>query len=97
MWTDDGKEILFFSPDRGVMRVRVGSRDPFAAEPPELLFEATAKQSEADTAVNRIAFLLLGLGVAAATVFVFDAVWKGRFHAVRRPLVDTALRQGTSR
>ncbi len=60
-------------------------------------FEAAAKYGEADTSVDRIAFLLLGLGVATAMVFAFDAIWKRRFHAVRRPLVDAFSRQGTTR
>ena len=55
-------------------------------------FEEAADQTEADAAVYRIAFLLLGLAAAAATIFVFDSIWKGRFHAVRRPLVESASR-----
>ncbi len=62
-------------------------------------FEDAARHSEADASVSRMAFLLLGLGLAAAVVFLFDFVWKGRFHSVRRPLVDTVTRtihQGTA-
>ncbi len=51
-------------------------------------FESGAKHSEVETSVNRVAFLLMGLAVAAATVFLFDIIWKGRFYAVRRPLVE---------
>lgn len=55
-------------------------------------FEDSAKHGEADASVNRMAFLLLGLGLAAGTIFLFDVVWKGRFHSVRRPLVDAVTR-----
>ncbi len=51
-------------------------------------FEAGAKHSEVETSVNRVAFLLMGLALAAAVVFLFDIIWKGRFYAVRRPLVE---------
>ncbi len=51
-------------------------------------FESGAKHSEVETSVSRVAFLLMGLAVAAAVVFLFDIIWKGRFYAVRRPLVD---------
>jgi len=52
-------------------------------------FEDAAQYSEADASVSRMAFLLLGLGLATAIIFLFDAIWKFRFHAVRRPLVDS--------
>ena len=55
-------------------------------------FEDTAKYSEVDPTGDRIAFLLAGLGIAAAVIFLFDAIWKGRFHSVRRPLVDAVTR-----
>ena len=55
-------------------------------------FEDAARHSEADASVNRMAFLLLGLGLATATIFLFDVIWKARFHAVRRPLVDAVTR-----
>ncbi len=54
-------------------------------------FEASASQPEADASVNRIAFLMLGLAVAAATVFLFDAIWRGRFYGVRRPLLEAGV------
>lgn len=57
-------------------------------------FEGAAAHSEADASVNRIAFLLLGLALAAATVFLFDVIWKNRFHAVRRPLVESRSQRG---
>lgn len=51
-------------------------------------FESSAKHSEADASANRIAFLLIGLLIAAAIVFAFDVIWKGRLYGVRRPLVE---------
>lgn len=55
-------------------------------------FEDAAKYSEADASVSRMTFLLLGLALAAGTIFLFDVIWKGRFHSVRRPLVDAITR-----
>lgn len=54
-------------------------------------FEASAQQSEQSSAAGRVAFLLLGLGLAGALIFLFDALWKGRFFGVRRPLVDAGV------
>ena len=56
-------------------------------------FEDAAGHSAADASVNRMAFLLLGLGLAAATIFLFDVIWKKRFHSVRRPLVADGVNQ----
>lgn len=56
-------------------------------------FEDAAQHSEADASVDRMAFLLLALGLAAATIFGFDSIWKKRFHSVRRPLVDDGVRE----
>ena len=56
-------------------------------------FEDAAQHSEADASVARMMFLLLGLGLAAATIFLFDSIWKKRFHSVRRPLVDAGVRE----
>jgi mono/diheme cytochrome c family protein len=53
-------------------------------------FESTAGESASDPSASRIAFLLLGLIGAAAIVFVFDAIWKQRFQAVRKPLVEAS-------
>jgi len=55
-------------------------------------FEDAAKYSEADASVSRMTFLLLGLALAAGTIFLFDVLWKGRFHSVRRPLVNAITR-----
>ncbi len=51
-------------------------------------FEEAAGHDEANASVSRIAFLLTGLVFATAIIFLFDVLWKGRFHAVRRPLVE---------
>jgi hypothetical protein len=51
-------------------------------------FESTAAMQPANASVSRVAFLLMGLAGAAIFVFLFDAIWKRRFHAVRRPLVE---------
>ena len=62
-------------------------------------FEETAKHSEPSVSGNRIAFLFAGLALAAGIIFLFDFIWKGRFHSVRRPLVEAirrAVHQGTS-
>ena len=50
-------------------------------------FESSAAEQPANAAASRVAFLLIGLAGAAIFVFLFDAIWKRRFHAVRRPLV----------
>lgn len=57
-------------------------------------FNASAKESQSDPAVSRVSFLFLGLFVAAAMVFALDALWKRRFHAVRKLLVESETSQG---
>jgi len=57
-------------------------------------FEASAGEQPAEPAVNRVALLLMGLAGAAAMVFGFDAIWKRRFHNVRRTLVDATPARG---
>lgn len=57
-------------------------------------FEASADQVQAQPAAGRMAFLLMGLVGAAALVFAGDAIWKHRFHGVRRPLVDSSSSRG---
>lgn len=54
-------------------------------------FEVSAKQNDVDASVSRITFLLLGLTIAVAVVFLFDLIWRGRFYGVRRPLVDAGV------
>ena len=51
-------------------------------------FESTAAEQPANASVSRVAFLLTGLAGATLIVFLFDVIWKRRFHAVRRPLVE---------
>lgn len=55
------------------------------------LFEGSAEKNAANASVSRITFLLLGLGITATLIFLFDLIWKGRFHGVRRPLVDSGV------
>lgn len=59
-------------------------------------FESTAAESPVNASVNRVAFLLIGLGGATLWVFLFDVIWKRRFHAVRRPLVQSLPSRGVS-
>lgn len=59
-------------------------------------FESTAAEPVADASVNRVAFLLFGLCGAAVILFAFDVIWKRRFHAVRRPLVESVSPRGES-
>jgi mono/diheme cytochrome c family protein len=50
-------------------------------------FEASAKAGGQDDSAARLNFFLLGLGGATVALIVFGSAWKGRFRAVRRPLV----------
>jgi len=52
-------------------------------------FEDSAAKSEVASSQGRVAFLLLGLGVAGGLIFLLDSIWRTRFRAVRRPLVDS--------
>jgi mono/diheme cytochrome c family protein len=56
--------------------------------------EAAASQRPSQPATSRVALLLMGLAGAAGLVFGFDTLWKRRFHAVRRPLVDAPKERG---
>ncbi len=51
-------------------------------------FEQAAQQPAADDAVNPLNFFLIGVGGMVLGLVAFDGVWKRRFRAVRRPLVD---------
>ena len=53
-------------------------------------FESTASQTPPGRAGARVAFLILGLLLAVAMIFLFDAIWKFRFRGVRTPLVEQA-------
>lgn len=57
-------------------------------------FEASAGESPAEPSASRVAFLLMGLILAAGLVFAFDAIWKRRFQAVRQPLVEASPLRG---
>ncbi len=57
-------------------------------------FESTAAERPSSASANQVAFFLLGLAGAAIFVFAFDTIWKRRFHAVRRPLVESLQARG---
>lgn len=55
------------------------------------LFEDRAKQgAPVQAGVTQLTFSLLGLGLSALALVLFDIVWKGRFRAVRRSLVEAS-------
>ncbi len=69
-----------------------------ALKPDEILplvayFEAAAKQGGSDDSASLVNFFLLGLGGMVIGLVSLDAVWKRRFRAVRRPLVQKARRK----
>ncbi len=69
-----------------------------ALKPEEILplvayFEAAAKQGGQDDSAALVNFFLLGLGGMVIGLVSLDAVWKRRFRAVRRPLVQKARRK----
>jgi len=51
-------------------------------------FEQAAQQSGEDDAVAPVNFFLIGLVGTALCLAAFDGLWRRRFRAVRRPLVD---------
>jgi len=53
------------------------------------LLEDSARQGGESDSTAQFNFLLLGLGGAVLGLLAFDAIWKRRFRAVRRPLVDS--------
>jgi mono/diheme cytochrome c family protein len=57
-------------------------------------FEASSGESAVNSTTSRIAFLFTGLVGAAAIVFLLDAIWKRRFHAVRKTLVEAGNARG---
>jgi mono/diheme cytochrome c family protein len=59
-------------------------------------FESGAAHGEVEPSVSRIAFLLTGLAIAAAVIFGFDVIWKGRLHSVRRALVEASSQRSNS-
>ncbi|MFV1968029.1 MAG: hypothetical protein ACC628_21600 [Pirellulaceae bacterium] len=56
-------------------------------------FEELAGEQPASPSVHRVTFLLLGLVLSSAMVFVFDSLWKERFSGVRRSLVEQCTAQ----
>lgn len=57
-------------------------------------FESSSAETPVDPTSYRIALMLMGGAGAVGIVFGFDAVWKRRFHSVRRRLVDGAPGKG---
>jgi mono/diheme cytochrome c family protein len=63
-------------------------------------FENAARRGGEDDASAQVAFFLLGLGGAIAALVAADGLWRRRFRAVRRPLVESqraALLRGAKR
>lgn len=59
------------------------------------LFEEVAKNGRpVSVAAAQLSFSMIGLGGAVLLLFVLDALWKKRFRAVRRPLVEAARKRG---
>jgi len=59
-------------------------------------FESATAERPADASAGRVTFLLSGLVCAVLGVFFLDAVWKRRFHSVRRSLVEANTSRGKS-
>ena len=53
-------------------------------------FEDEAQQPGEDSVVPLLNFFLLGLAGAVLALAIFDGLWRRRFRAVRRPLVDAS-------
>jgi mono/diheme cytochrome c family protein len=53
-------------------------------------FESTAQAPDEDTAVPMLNFFLIGLFGTALALATLDGLWRRRFRAVRRPLVDAS-------
>jgi hypothetical protein len=51
------------------------------------VLEDAAKRGGEEATAAQLNFFLLGLGGAVLGLVGFDAIWRGRFRAVRRPLV----------
>jgi mono/diheme cytochrome c family protein len=72
---------------------------PTPLQPDEVLglvafFDQAARTEQPSDSVGQINFFMLGLGTAAFGLVVADAIWKRRFRAVRRLLVEGARRGG---
>ena len=59
-------------------------------------FETATAERPADASTSRVTFLLSGLAGAVLGVFFLDAIWKRRFHSVRRSLVEANTSRGES-
>lgn len=57
------------------------------------LEDASSKGGEADPAAASLTFFLFGLGGAALVLVLFDTVWRNRFRAVRRFLLEQSSRR----
>jgi len=57
-------------------------------------FQEAAQKQEEDEAPRALIFILLGLGGAAGVLVGFHNAWRGRFRAVRRPLVEASKEVG---
>ena len=51
-------------------------------------FEDAARAADEDSTVPLLNFFLIGLVGAGLALAAFDGIWRRRFRAVRRPLVD---------
>lgn len=65
----------------------------YAMQPEEILqlvafFEDSARTNVPETTVSQLNFFLLGMGGCVFGFIAFDLVWRQRFRAVRRPLVE---------
>ena len=58
------------------------------------LFENRAQQGEPARSPDQLNFSLLGLGGGALILVLLDVIWRGRFRAVRRPLVRNEQKRG---
>ena len=59
-------------------------------------FESGAQHNEVEPSLSRVAFLLSGLAMATAAIFVLDVIWKERFQSVRRALVEASSQRSKS-
>lgn len=56
-------------------------------------FDDIARREEEDRAPHAMVFALLAVGGAAGVLLLAGRIWRGRFRAVRRPLVDRSVRR----
>jgi mono/diheme cytochrome c family protein len=57
------------------------------------VFESSSRQGGEDESVALLNFFFLGLGGAVIGLVACDAIWKRRFRAVRRPLLQQGARR----